>query len=601
MDDMSAEGPRTRADAQHARREAELQELLAAAQDLTRIRDVEHALRTVTDRTKRLLDCDVAYLSARVEDADHFAVRAWSGLLSPAFLGTRVSLGSGVGGAVAATRQAVQVEDYTRAPEITHNDYLDAHVGEEGLRALLGVPLEIDGHLLGILFAGRRTAQTFGDREIALVTSLAAHAAVALQNAQLFEAQAATMRDLEQSTALLREHTAAVETSVEVHEQLTQLVLHGEGVEPIVEVVAQALHVPVVFVDEAGLVVAGHGEPAPAPPFNAAVRDTLDRSRRSGRSASTTGPDGRRWYAGAAASGSTSLGALILSSQRELTDVEVRTFERATQTVSVSRLADAAMAQADTRAAAETVRRLLDPTRSSPEELDRVARRHQLATGPVTAAVATSVPDRTDAMLSALSARCHRDGGLSALLDDHLVALVPGPPEQVAEELHRLLTRAAGSSPTLSAAGPAATALDLQQRHREATQCLALMHQLGRERTWGTTSEFGIYAMLFTTDSAASLQHVIGSRIGPLLDYDARHSTELVETAATFLESGSSPSAAAAVLGVHTNTVSQRIGRIDRLLGPGWRRAPEQLDVQTALRLERLRRGGTTSHRASST
>ncbi|MFI5428599.1 hypothetical protein [Aeromicrobium sp. UC242_57] len=121
-----------------------------------------------------------------------------------------------------------------------------------------------------------------------------------------------------------------------------------------------------VFVDEHGVVVASEGDPAPAPPFSRSVKGALDESRHSGRSTVTTGPDGRRWYVDTAAAGSTTLGSLLLSTNRELGDVEVRTFERATQTISVSRLADANMAEADTRASGETIRRLFDPSRTSP-------------------------------------------------------------------------------------------------------------------------------------------------------------------------------------------------------------------------------------------
>lgn len=574
---------------QHARREAELEELYAAAQDLTRIRDVEHALRTVTDRTKRLLGCDVAYLSASVEGAEHFAVRAWSGQLSPAFLGTRVSVGSGVGGAVAATRQPVQVEDYTEAPEISHNEYLDAHVGGEGIRTLLGVPLEIDGHLMGILFAGRRVTQLFTEPEIVSVTSLAAHAAVALDNAQLFETQERTMQELARSTELLRAQHAAVETSVAVHERLTQLLLRGEGVEPIVAVVGEALKVSITFVDEGGVVLGSHGDRAPVPPFNQSIRTALDRSRRTGRSAEAAGPDGRRWYVDTAASGTAFLGSVLLASARTLTDVEIRTFERATQTLSVSRLADAAMAEADTRASSEVFRRLFDPTRSSPEELARVARRHQLHVGPITVAVAETIADRAAAQLSAATALCRERGGLAALYEDQLVVLVPGATSDTTQLLFDRLTTAAGQATTVAGSGPAVSPLDLRHLHRESAQCLTLMHQLGRTGTWGTTAEFGIYSMLFTGDSASTLDHFVSTHVGELIDYDERHGTRLVRTAQAYLEVSSSPSATAAALGIHANTVSQRISRIDRLLGPSWRESPRQLDVHIALRLNGLR------------
>ncbi|MFI5428600.1 PucR family transcriptional regulator [Aeromicrobium sp. UC242_57] len=173
--------------------------------------------------------------------------------------------------------------------------------------------------------------------------------------------------------------------------------------------------------------------------------------------------------------------------------------------------------------------------------------------------------------MGAASARCRAEGGLSALYDDYLVVVLPGSPQDVTEDLHRRLALAAGTPTTVAAAGPATSPLDLRHVYREATQCLKLMHQLGREQTWGTTAEFAIYSMLFTADSAEALHHFVSSTIGALLDYDERHSTELVATAAAYLESMGSPTAAAARLDIHANTVAQRISRIDRLLGARWR------------------------------
>lgn len=582
--------------ARHTRREAELEELNQAAQDLTRIRDVEHALRTVTERTKRLLECDVAYLSAGVEGEEYFAVRAWSGTLSPSFLGTRVSVGKGVGGAVAATRQPVQVEDYAQAPEIEHNDYLDEHVSGEGIRTLLGVPLEIDGRLLGVLFAGRRTTQLFDDSEIVLVSSLAAHAAVALDNAQLFESQASTMRELQHSTSLLKAQHEAVETSTAVHEQLTQVLLRGEGVSPIVAIVGDALRVEITMVDEAGVVITQHGQNPPKPPFTQTVRTALDQSRKTGRSVSAAGPDGRHWYVDTAAAGSTFLGSVLLTTTHQLTDIEVRTFERATQTISVSRLADAAMAEAETRASSEVVRRIIDPSRSSPEELDRVARRHQLSAGPLTVTVSDTAEGRSAAQLSAAVALCSEGGGLAAMYEDLLVTIQPGEPSAVADVLWQRLRHASGSAATVASAGPAKSPLDLRHLHREAVQCLKLMHQLGRTSTWGSTAEFGIYSMLFTEGATAGLDHFVDTQIGALLEYDSKHGANLVATATAYLEASSSPSATATRLSIHANTVSQRIARIDRMLGADWRQSPRQLDLHTALRLHALRTGSAFKH-----
>src|SRR4051812_38777565 len=129
----------------HEQREAQLAALNDAARELTRTRDVERTLQTVVDQTHRLLGSDVAYLSARTVDDDHFEVRAWAGPLSPAMRGIRVSAGSGVGGQIAITRRPLQVGDYRESTQFSHTDYLDTKMAAEGLVALLGVPLEVDG------------------------------------------------------------------------------------------------------------------------------------------------------------------------------------------------------------------------------------------------------------------------------------------------------------------------------------------------------------------------------------------------------------------------------------------------------------------------
>ena len=51
-----------------------------------------------------------------------------------------------------------------------------------------------------------------------------------------------------------------------------------------------------------------------------------------------------------------------------------------------------------------------------------------------------------------------------------------------------------------------------------------------------------------------------------------------------------SPAEAAKVLMIHPNTVAQRLDRVSRLLGRGWRDPGRALDLQMALRLYRLRR-----------
>ncbi|WP_193612222.1 helix-turn-helix domain-containing protein [Nocardioides lijunqiniae] len=577
----------------HERREAELSALYEAARDLTKVRDLEHALQAVTDRTRRLLACDVAYLSARTDDVDHFAVRAWAGQLSPAFLGTRVSVGSGVGGEVASSRRPFQVANYQETDAFAHSEYLDRQVSTEGIVALLGVPLEVDGRLLGILFAARRRSEPFTDRQVDLVSSLAAHAAVALDNAFLFNAQMEALSELEATTVTLRAHTAAVETSAEVHGRLTAVLLRGDGIDRIVSVVAEALDGAVAMVDDAGLVLASSGDVAPVPPYPLEVTRALEASREAGRSVHVAAFDGRQWHVSAASAGNRYLGAVVLTVRRELTDVDIRTLERATQTIALSLLADVAAVEADIRAAGETMRMLLAERRADLETVQRLARRHGLLGREVSVVVSEVSHDRLARQLAACAALCRTSGGLSALHDDHIVVITPMEAEEAAERLWQAMRTATGEELTVAAAGNVLSPDELHGSHREATQCLRLMRHLGRAHEWATSAEFGVYSLLLTPGAGATLDRLIRRTVGSLLEYDDRHHTDLAATALAYLDCSTNATAAAAHIGVHVNTVTQRLARIDRVLGPTWR-GSRQLDIHHALRLHRLRPLATT-------
>jgi DNA-binding PucR family transcriptional regulator len=69
---------------------------------------------------------------------------------------------------------------------------------------------------------------------------------------------------------------------------------------------------------------------------------------------------------------------------------------------------------------------------------------------------------------------------------------------------------------------------------------------------------------------------------------EERHrSVPLARTLHAFLDHGRRPAAAAAELGVHVNTLYQRLAVLDRLLGENWREPDRALDLHLLLRLHR--------------
>jgi class 3 adenylate cyclase len=86
-------------------------------------------------------------------------------------------------GRVALTGETVQIPDLFDDPEYSYG-------GQEiyQYRALLGVPILLDGDLIGVIGVGRTTPGLFAGDEVELVKTFADQAAIAITNSRLLEA-----------------------------------------------------------------------------------------------------------------------------------------------------------------------------------------------------------------------------------------------------------------------------------------------------------------------------------------------------------------------------------------------------------------------------
>jgi DNA-binding PucR family transcriptional regulator len=73
--------------------------------------------------------------------------------------------------------------------------------------------------------------------------------------------------------------------------------------------------------------------------------------------------------------------------------------------------------------------------------------------------------------------------------------------------------------------------------------------------------------------------------LGPLLDHDRVHRTDLVGTLRTYLDCSGSWSRCADRMHLHVNTLRYRVERIQALTGRDLRRLDDQIDLLMAVRL----------------
>ncbi len=570
------------------RRHDQLRDVHEATGELVAIRNVDVVLKAITSRARRLLRCDYVYLSTPDPgDEGAFAIRAWSGDLTPRFRGIRVSPGHGVGGIVLQTGEPFQVDDYSASTDFAHEADFDAILAQQGITTLLGAPLTVSGTTVGLLFAARRDPRRFSDDDIFLLTSLATHAAIALQNAELDESGERARDDLSQAVADSEGKRRAAARDARMHVELSSIVLGGGGVADILDAVRAELGFALAYVDRTSatgaLTVSGELGQVPGTEFldvpGGSTPSPALRSIRVGT---------QRWAIVDVASVGGLLGHLV-SRGAAVPDRGVASMlERAGQAVALSQLSTQALAAADRRTAEELVTKIVQSPQRMTDELARRAQRNGIdRTGPTMVLADTADPVAAQIAVEWTAG----NGGLAAVLDDILVVLAPAGLVEATDRLaHKILQE--GGPGNVVVGRDSRGLASAPTEFTESRRALALARALGYSGVRLHVEQFGIFSMLFTDPTRADLEVFVRAHIGPLVDHDARHGTDLVPTALALLENNLSPKAAAVVLGVHPNTVNQRAGRIDRLIRPDWRLQPRAFEILAALKLRALRSPG---------
>ncbi|MEU9920124.1 GAF domain-containing protein [Streptomyces griseoluteus] len=564
------------------RREAELSALFETAHDLAGLRDVDAVLRAIVQRARSLLATDIAYLSLNDPERGDTYMLVTEGSVSARFQQLRLGMGEGLGGLVAQTARPYVTDDYFQDARFQHTDTIDVAVRDEGLFAIVGVPLTLGPQVIGVLFAADRRARVFEREQIALLGSFAALAAAAIDTTNLLTGTQAALAGLERANEVIQDRSAVIERASEVHDRLAELVLRGGGVHDVAAAVAEVLDGAVEFT-ETGTTPA----------------EALEASRAEGH-AVRHGPD---WMA-AVAAGEEVFGALVLHGHPDLDPVDQRTLERAAMVTSLLLLARRSAAEAERRVRGELLDDLLDARDRDPRLLRERAARLDADLDATHAVLATRLDaPSADAdeeaaarrrLWSAASHLATTRHGLAATRDGGTVLLLPLGPGDTATELARRTARELGAAVRQPVTvGASAPVTDLAVRpdqvaaaYAEGRRCLDALHLLGRGGDGAAAEDFGFLGLLLAGDR--DIGGFVERTIGPLVAYDARRGTDLLRTLDAYFAAAMSPARTKDVLHVHVNTVAQRLERVGRLLGEDWQTPSRVLEIQLALRLHGL-------------
>ena len=142
-------------------------------------------------RVRDMLAVDTAAILLLDPDSEQLVARAAKGIEEEVEQGVRIPIGRGFAGRIADARVAIFIAD------VDHADILNPILREKGIRSLLGVPLIVEGELIGVLHVGSLRPRIFDQRDLAVLELAAARAAPAIERAKL-------------QTRLQREHRIAM-------------------------------------------------------------------------------------------------------------------------------------------------------------------------------------------------------------------------------------------------------------------------------------------------------------------------------------------------------------------------------------------------------
>jgi serine phosphatase RsbU (regulator of sigma subunit) len=149
--------------------------------------DADELLAALLDRVRAILDGDTAAVLLLDSSGRQLVATAASGLEEEVSQGVRIPVGGGFAGRIAAERRPVILD------RVDHGTVLNPLLLAKGIRSLVGVPLLVQGAVLGVLHVGTLRDRVFTDDDAALLQLAADRAAVAVQSLRAREDRAAAL------------------------------------------------------------------------------------------------------------------------------------------------------------------------------------------------------------------------------------------------------------------------------------------------------------------------------------------------------------------------------------------------------------------------
>jgi len=551
----------------------ELNFLVRLAQAAASTQKPDELLDLIIDETTSAMGTDVCSMYLLTPPGREMLLTATNGLNERMVGKAVMHVGEGVTGWVAETRRPAVVPDVNEEPHWKWVPGLD----EDRFRSMLSVPIESGPRLVGVLNVQTVDKREFGSGDIDFLRAIAGQVAGILERSELQRRMEVQLGE--------------IQLSHDIHERFTKLSLEGAGIPSILEVVGALAGGRTALYSADGYRVRGMGEtsdgmPArihvPMPLAQAGAREVRINAGRPARALDVV----------PVRAGADLLGVLAVGVDEQTVDSHGRrrALEHGSTVLALELSKERAAAEVERRLRGDLVEEVLAGGMEG-DEAERVARQaerlgHRL---PHRAWVVVLEPDddETEAALAGRAQQDRLDAALSGLIKSRLpgaLTLVRSAsavfliPDEIAADL-AAVEKLAGLVLTGAAAvmkpGTASVGIgnlansvgELARSHQEARQALRLTRRAGSRGRVASYRSLGAFRLLLEVQSPDALRRFVDELLGTLLQYAQSRDTPLLETLEALSAARWVRRAAARQLGIHINSMSYRVERIQALTG----------------------------------
>ena len=164
---------------------AESDALRQVAAAISSVMEVQPLLEMIMEKSKEVMEAEASSLMMLDEETQELVFNVATGGKGAALREIRLPLGRGIAGWVAQNREALLVPDAYQDPRFNRD--ADKMSGFR-TRSILCVPLMMQEHILGVVqVLNPKFKDSFVEKDRDTFTSFADHAAIAIENARLYE------------------------------------------------------------------------------------------------------------------------------------------------------------------------------------------------------------------------------------------------------------------------------------------------------------------------------------------------------------------------------------------------------------------------------